>query len=94
LQGILIIAVITWVVFILLTPRARDLRSTALIVTANLAVNLGYFLSHPVFTQYYLMPLAMLSLWSLLFGYVLDDRHSANARSRAARAIHSGTTNS
>jgi hypothetical protein len=30
-------------------------------------VNLAFFLSHPVFTPYYTIPLAMLSLWSLLF---------------------------
>jgi hypothetical protein len=74
LQGTLVIASIAWVASILLTPRARGLRPLALIVAANLVVNLGYFLTHPVFTQYYLMPFAMLSLWSLLFGYVLDDR--------------------
>ena len=33
----------------------------------NLLVNLAFFMSHPVFTPYYTIPIAMLSLWSLLF---------------------------
>ncbi len=30
-------------------------------------MNLVFFLSHPVFTPYYTVPIAMLSVWSLLF---------------------------
>ncbi len=30
--------------------------------------------THPIFTPYYIIPLAMLSLWSLLFGYLMHDR--------------------
>jgi hypothetical protein len=68
------VAAIAWVAALLHRRRAREFRPIALITAVNLAVNLGYFLSHPIFTQYYLMPLAMLSLRCLLFGYVLDDR--------------------
>jgi hypothetical protein len=67
------------VVALQLRHRTRELWPIALITAINLAVNLGYFLSHPVFTQYYLMPLAMLSLWRMLFAYVLDDRNRGGA---------------
>lgn len=70
-QGALIIAAIAAVVALFVTPRTRALWPIAAIVAVNLAFDLGYFLSHPIFTQYYLMPLAMLSLWSLLFGCIL-----------------------
>jgi hypothetical protein len=74
LQGLLIIATLMWIGVLLVRYRTRELWPVAAIVALNLAVNLGYFLSHPIYTQYYLMPLAMLSLWSLLFAYVMDDR--------------------
>ncbi len=32
---------------------------------------LAFFLSHPVFTPYYTIPIAMLSLWSLLFASLM-----------------------
>jgi hypothetical protein len=76
-QGALIIAAIAAVVALLMLRRTRPLWPIAAIVALNLAVDLGYFLSHPIFTQYYLIPLAMLSLWSLLFGCVLHDRRTA-----------------
>jgi hypothetical protein len=43
-------------------------------------INLAFFMSHPVFTPYYTVPIAMLSLWSLLFATLpavseaVDDR--------------------
>jgi hypothetical protein len=39
----------------------------ALVVAGNLAVNLIFFMTHPVFTPYYTVPIALLSLWTLLF---------------------------
>jgi hypothetical protein len=48
-------------------------------------VNLSFFLSHPLFTPYYMIPIAMLSLWSLLFASLLqfpeavEDRLPAQA---------------
>jgi hypothetical protein len=35
-------------------------------------VNLAFFMSHPVFTLYYTIPVAMLSLWSLLFAGLMQ----------------------
>ena len=46
-------------------------RQLTLLVAGNLALNLAFFATHPVFTQYYVMPILMLSLWTLLFAAVL-----------------------
>jgi hypothetical protein len=56
-----------WTASILRLRREPGLRRTALVVAGNLLVNLAYFLSHPLFEPYYTVPVAMLSLWSLLF---------------------------
>jgi hypothetical protein len=42
-------------------------RPVALLVALNLAVNLIFFMTHPIFTPYYIIPIDMLSLWTLLF---------------------------
>ena len=67
--------------------RSRDEGAwrVALLTAMNLAVNLAFFLSHPVFTPYYTIPIAMLSLWSLSFAAliqpaeVVDDRLAGQA---------------
>jgi hypothetical protein len=69
----------------MLRARSDDgARWVALVVAANLAVNLAFFLSHPVFTPYYTIPIAMLSLWSLLFGYLMQPSTAVAERSEAA----------
>ncbi|HJZ22750.1 MAG TPA: hypothetical protein VJ226_17425, partial [Bradyrhizobium sp.] len=50
--------------------RDAALRQTAWVSAGNLAFNLAFFLSHPLFTPYYIVPVVMLSLWSLLFASV------------------------
>ena len=42
-------------------------RRVALVVAINLAANLIFFITHPIFTPYYIIPIDMLSLWTLLF---------------------------
>jgi hypothetical protein len=64
MQGPLIILVIAWAA---LSWIFREPRTVVSIVLINLTINLLFFLSHPIFTPYYLMPLAMLSLWTLAF---------------------------
>ena len=58
--------------------RHRDdgTRQLALVTAANLLVNLAFFLTHPVFTPYYTIPVAMLSLWSLLFASLMQPAKS------------------
>jgi len=48
-------------------------RQIAALVGLNLAVNLIFFMTHPIFTPYYIIPIDMLSLWTLLFA-TLDLR--------------------
>lgn len=53
-------------------------RQVAVLLAADIAVNLIFFMTHPIFTPYYIIPIDMLSLWTLLFA-TLDLR-----RERAA----------
>jgi hypothetical protein len=62
------------------------LRQTGLFVAGNLALNLVFFLSHPIFTQYYIMPIAMLSLWSMCFAWLMQSALAAKYVSAHAPA--------
>jgi hypothetical protein len=57
-------------------------RPVAVLVALNLAVNLIFFMTHPIFTPYYIIPIDMLSLWTLLFA-TLDLRGERAAKSAA-----------
>jgi hypothetical protein len=59
-------------VLILRWRRGNGIRNVALVTAGNLVVNLAFFMSHPVFTPYYTVPVAMLSLWSLLFAVLMQ----------------------
>jgi len=50
----------------------------ALIVAGNLVVNLIFFMTHPIFTPYYTIPVAMLSLWSLLFASLMQPAEAVD----------------
>jgi hypothetical protein len=80
LQGILLILAVTWTAAVFLTSRAGAGRSVALVVAGNLLVGLTYFMTHPLFAPYYTIPLVMLSFWSLLFSYVMQDEPALPAR--------------
>jgi hypothetical protein len=76
LQFVLLVIAGAWAALIW---RLRDLGGTAqvaLIVAGNLLVNLAFFLTHPVFTPYYTIPVAMLSLWTLLFATLIPHRQT------------------
>jgi 4-amino-4-deoxy-L-arabinose transferase-like glycosyltransferase len=60
----------------------RSARQVALVVAGNLVVNLIFFTSHPVFTPYYIIPIDMLSLWTLLFATL--DLRGERAADKAA----------
>jgi hypothetical protein len=64
----------------LLRVGAEGTRRVALVTAMNLAANLVFFLSHPVFTPYYTIPIAMLSLWSLLFAWLTQDSELSDRR--------------
>ncbi|KRR09415.1 hypothetical protein [Bradyrhizobium valentinum] len=57
----------------------------AVLVAINLAVNLIFFMTHPIFTPYYIIPIDMLSLWTLLFA-TLDLRADKSAFPKPANA--------
>jgi hypothetical protein len=63
-----------------LLGREDSARRVALVTLGNLAVNLAFFLTHPIATPYYTIPIALLSLWSLLFALVLQERESSGQR--------------
>jgi hypothetical protein len=67
LQFPLLLLAIGWTAWALRWRVGGGARIVALVVTGNLAVNLAFFLSHPVYTPYYMIPISMLSLGSLLF---------------------------
>jgi hypothetical protein len=74
-----------WTVLMLRRSRGNGIKQVGLVVAGNLLANLAFFLSHPIFTPYYTIPIAMLSLWSLLFASLMlpmeavDDRLVAQA---------------
>ena len=66
---------VLWTAWLWRLDRSRG-RQIALLVALNLAVNLIFFMTHPIFTPYYIIPIDMLSLWTLLFA-TLDLRGRA-----------------
>jgi hypothetical protein len=66
-QSLLLAIAAAWVTLIIRFHSQSDARQLALVVAANLAVNVAFFITHPIVTQYYTIPIAMLSLWTLLF---------------------------
>jgi hypothetical protein len=78
MQFVLLVLAIAWTVLMLRSPRGSGAMRVALVTAANLLVNLAFFLSHPVFTPYYTIPIAMLSLWSLLFAALLPPTEAVD----------------
>jgi hypothetical protein len=84
MQGALIVAVLASAVWSL---RLVTRNLVPAVVITNLACNLLFFLSHPLFNPYYLMPVAMLSLWSLLFNESMEGHASSGGK---AAPLNSG----
>ena len=72
---------VLWTAWLWRLDRGRA-RQIALLVALNLAVNLIFFMTHPIFTPYYIIPIDMLSLWTLLFATL--DLRGERAADRAA----------
>jgi hypothetical protein len=84
-QFFLLVAAVGWTAAIW---RRTGARQVVLVVAANLITNIAFFMTHPVFTPYYTIPISMLSLWMLLFA-TLGPREAAAdnpALSRPAKA--------
>ena len=70
-QFLLIVIACVWTAVLWRFANHAGVRKLTLLVAGNLALNLAFFATHPVFTQYYIIPILMLSLWTLLFATVL-----------------------
>jgi hypothetical protein len=75
-QFVLLALAGAWTAWMLRRYNDNGARQLALVTAANLLVNLAFFLTHPVFTPYYTIPVAMLSLWSLLFAALMQPAKS------------------
>ncbi|WP_426610809.1 hypothetical protein [Bradyrhizobium sp. McL0616] len=80
MQFVLIVLAIGSTVWLLRTGEGH-VRQAALVVVGNLVVNIVFFLSHPIFTPYYVVPIAMLSLWTLSFARLMRPAEAREAAS-------------
>jgi len=80
-QFTLLVISAVWSAWLWRSDRGRN-RQVAVLVAVNLAVNLIFFMTHPIFTPYYILPIDMLSLWTLLFA-TLDRRGEEGADNAA-----------
>jgi hypothetical protein len=67
MQFVLLVLAVAWTVLMWRSKRRDGMNWIAFVTAGNLALNIAFFMSHPIFTPYYTIPIAMLSLWSLLF---------------------------
>jgi len=77
-QGVLLVVATLAVISLLIFARGKLLQVTA-IAALTLLVNIVYFFAYPIFTPYYLVPTAMLSLWLMLWGYLLHSGRAMKA---------------
>jgi len=75
-QFILLAIAAAWMALIWRFNDRKSARHAALVVAGNLVVNVIFFMTHPVFTPYYTIPIAILSLWTLLFATLRPRRQS------------------
>ena len=80
LQFVLIVIAVGWTALIW----RRAGRDIALLVGSNLAANVLFFATHPIFTPYYTIPIAALSLWTLVFATVIASRKAPQIVAPAA----------
>jgi hypothetical protein len=78
-QFILLVIAALWTALILRFNRRSGARAAGLVVAGNLVLNLLFFMTHPIFTPYYTVPVAMLSLWTLLFATLGENSKQGRA---------------
>jgi hypothetical protein len=88
MQFALLVLAGVWTVLMWRSNRTDGMSRIALVTAGNLLLNIVFFLSHPIFTPYYTIPIAMLSLWSLLFATLLRPAEAVDDSplGQAARA--------
>jgi hypothetical protein len=72
MQGVLLVLAGAATILMWRSNRKDGISQIAAVVAGNLLLNMAFFMSHPVFTPYYTIPIAMLSLWSLLFASLMQ----------------------
>jgi len=75
-QFVLLVIAGVWTALKWRSRHQSGMTQAALVVAGNLVVNLFFFMTHPVFTPYYTIPIAMLSLWTLLFATLIPHRET------------------
>jgi hypothetical protein len=78
MQFVLLLLAVLSIGYVFARRADGGVRRVALVTAANLVVNLAFFLSHPLFTPYYMIPIAVLSLWSVSFALLMRPAESAN----------------
>ena len=71
MQFVLLVLAVAWTVLMWRSNRGDGMSRIAFVTAGNLVLNIAFFMSHPIFTPYYTIPIAMLSLWSLLFASLM-----------------------
>ena len=82
----LLVAAVAWTALNWNDVSRPGARQVARVVAMNLAVNIAFFMTHPIFTPYYIIPIVMLSLWTLLFATLpaRQERGAGRLHERAA----------
>jgi hypothetical protein len=75
-QFVLLVIACAWTALKWRSRHHSGMTQVALVVAGNLVTNLIFFMTHPVFTPYYTIPIAMLSLWTLLFATLIPHRET------------------
>lgn len=83
-QFILLAIVAAWTVLIWRFNARVAARQAALLVAVNLVINIIFFMTHPIFTPYYTIPISMLSAWTLLFATLKPYGETAAGKPRPA----------
>ena len=86
-QTLLLAIAAIWAALIFRFNHHGSARQAALVVAANLAVNISFFITHPVVTPYYTVPISMLSLWTLLFVTLAPQKTAADNPALAPSAM-------
>jgi hypothetical protein len=79
-QSALMFVACVWIGWILRLYGGAGIKSVALVTALNLVANVAFFMTHPIFNPYYLIPILMLSLWSLLFASLMQSTESDDNR--------------
>jgi len=92
-QGQLIVVAIICTVLLYLKAPTDAFRRIATLTGINLLVSIVFFCGHTLKTPYYLMPIALLSLWTLFFSYlaIVLDRNRVSSSIFGSRTLSSSS---